>query len=341
MAPAPLAVIGLLSAAVAFGLIAGINVYVRDANAPAMEPGIEHTCGSQAALGATGWPAIAAVGVAGLAVGAVSKPVVFLVSLVVLLAAIVEWMVQAWSERASDDTGYNAAIRGRLLHPLEFPVLATLGLGALIYGFSRIMLSASKDAGRWIFIAVGALFLAGAVVVAIYRGAAKRTIAGVSALAAFAVVGVGVASAVQGQREIEAHPAPSCLSTEEGEGDHGAPKAPSDTAGVYATIVLTDDDFYAVLGNWNGPDKIAYHQLSVRRAARVLVFSTRPPSRSPHRPPGTFGQAQEIVDCTAMVESDGEGYLSIKAVNVPLASTTPMQLQLGGDEARVIEIEVP
>ena len=107
--------------------------------------------------------------------------------------------------------------------------------------------------------------------------------------------------------------------------------------------MLTDDDFYAVLGNWNGPDKIAYHQLSVPRAARVsLVFlnQTSEPARLTARL-GTFGQAQEIVDCTAMVESDGEGYLSIKAVNVPLASTTPMQLQLGGDEARVIEIEVP
>ena len=274
---------------------------------------------------------------------ATSRPVVFLVALVVVLAAIVEWMVQAWSERASDDTGYNATIRGRLLHPLEFPVLATLGLGALIYGFSRIMLSASKDAGRWLFIAIGALFLAGAVVVAIYRGAGKRTIAGVSALAAFAVVGVGVASAVQGQRDIEAHPAPSCLSNEEGEGDHGAPKAPSDTAGVYATIVLTDSDFYAVLGNWNGPDKIAYHQLSVPRNARVsLVFlnQTSEPARLTARL-GKFGDAAESVECTAMVEADGEGYLSIKAVNVPLASTEPMQLQLGGEEAPAIEIQVP
>ena len=341
---ATVGVIGLLSAAVAFGLIAGINVYVRDSNAPAMEPGVEHTCAAaRQPSGASGWPAVAAVGVAGLAIGAVSRPVVFLVALVVVLAAIVEWMVQAWSERASDDTGYNATIRGRLLHPLEFPVLATLGLGALIYGFSRIMLSASKDAGRWLFIAIGALFLAGAVVVAIYRGAGKRTIAGVSALAAFAVVGVGVASAVQGQRDIEAHPAPSCLSNEEGEGDHGAPKAPSDTAGVYATIVLTDSDFYAVLGNWNGPDKIAYHQLSVPRNARVsLVFlkQTSEPARLTARL-GKFGDAAESVECTAMVEADGEGYLSIKAVNVPLASTEPMQLQLGGEEAPAIEIQVP
>ena len=56
---------------------------------------------------------------------------------------------------------------------------------------------------------------------------------------------------------------------------------------------------------------------------------------------GKFGDAAESVECTAMVEADGEGYLSIKAVNVPLASTEPMQLQLGGEEAPAIEIQVP
>jgi len=33
--------------------------------------------------------------------------------------------VQSWSERASADSAYNAGLRKRLLHPLEFPILAT------------------------------------------------------------------------------------------------------------------------------------------------------------------------------------------------------------------------
>ena len=34
-----------------------------------------------------------------------------------------------WSERASADAAYNAGLRKRMLHPLEFPVLAAVGLG--------------------------------------------------------------------------------------------------------------------------------------------------------------------------------------------------------------------
>ena len=41
-------------------------------------------------------------------VGLVTYPVVFIFGVIALLAATVEWMVQAWSERASADAAYNA-----------------------------------------------------------------------------------------------------------------------------------------------------------------------------------------------------------------------------------------
>ena len=98
---------------------------------------------------------------AAIAVGAVSKPIVFKAGVVLVLAAGVEWMVQGWSERASADPAYNAELRKRMLHPLEFPVLGAAGLAVVIYSFSRIMLWIDKSRGPVVFIVAGALVLFG------------------------------------------------------------------------------------------------------------------------------------------------------------------------------------
>ena len=49
---------------------------------------------------------------------------------------------QAWSERASGDDAFNSDIRQRFAHPAEFPLLAALAFGVIVYSFSRIMLFA-------------------------------------------------------------------------------------------------------------------------------------------------------------------------------------------------------
>jgi hypothetical protein len=176
--------VGLITVLVIFAFLAAINLLTRDGNAPSMEPGIEHTApAAQPPVGRSMWPLIAAVGVGGLIVGAVSKPVVFKAAVVVLLAAVVEWMVQSWSERASSDTRYNAGLRSRMMNGLEFPILATIGAALVVYAFSRVMLTANVDAGRWIFIVIGAAVIAGGFLFASGR-TSKRTVAGVCALSA-------------------------------------------------------------------------------------------------------------------------------------------------------------
>ena len=98
--------VGLLSLAIVFGFLAGINFFNADGNVPGMQQGAEYTAAAaQPPVGSSMWPLVAAVGVAGLVVGAVSTPVVFKVSIVVVLAATAEWMVQGWAERATADYG--------------------------------------------------------------------------------------------------------------------------------------------------------------------------------------------------------------------------------------------
>ncbi len=341
--------IGMLSASAVFAFLAGINLFVRDTNAPAMQPGIEYTANAaRRPVRNTGWPLIAALGVAGLAIGAVSKPVVFKAALVVVLAALIEWTVSAWSERASDDDHYNGGIRSRVLNPLEFPVVAAVGLAAIIYAFSRVMLSVDKSAGRVVFIAIGALLLAGAFIIAGRRGAARRTVATVCTVGAFALVGVGVASAVSGQRHIEEHetamsdPATLCLEgVEEEHLDKGSPGAPSASASVFATIVAQADGSLVAVPS--GANLASGSSLTVSRGAQITVLfrnDTDEAQRLTARL-GKVGDAEEIVSCTAGVEPGEEGFLSFKATVVQGASTEPLALQLGGDETASVELLVP
>jgi len=74
---------------------------------------------------------------------------------------------RAWSERASADPHYNAAVRKRILHPLEFPVLGAVVLAIVIYSFSRIMLFLSKETGPAVFGIIAALILLGGLGLAI------------------------------------------------------------------------------------------------------------------------------------------------------------------------------
>ena len=105
------------------------------------------------------WPLVAALSFVLLVLGLVVSPLYFVLGGVVLVAALAEWMVQAWSESASDDVEHNDFARRRLLHPIEFPVIATLGLGVVIFSFSRIMLAISKSAGAVGFIVAAAIVL--------------------------------------------------------------------------------------------------------------------------------------------------------------------------------------
>src|SRR6476469_4070994 len=79
-----LGVMGLLSAAVAFAFMFCINYFTRDGNVSAMsEQVVSESAAAQPPAGRSMWPLIAAVGVAAIALGAVSKPIVFKAGVIV------------------------------------------------------------------------------------------------------------------------------------------------------------------------------------------------------------------------------------------------------------------
>lgn len=349
-----LGTIGLASLAVVFGFLAGINLYTRDGNVASLVPGVERTsAAAQPPVGRSLWPIVGAVGVGGLAVGAVSQPVVFKVSLVVVLATVVEWMIQGWSERASADRAYNEGIRRRLLYPLEFPIVGALIGAAVVYALSRIMLSVSADAGRWVFIVLGTVIVAIGFLFAAKRGLSKGTAAGIVAVGALALVGVGVASAVSGQRTIEEHPHIStavCLGTateaETEEIDDKASQDVSAKSNVISNIELTEDGRLVAFNL--GTEDTEYHEITVPRSTTVHVLFTNK-TEEPRRLTvhlGTFpaedGSAgSEQADCTTAANQDGLSFLTFKLDKSQAASTTPFRLTVPGVEGQEISLVVP
>lgn len=349
-----LGTIGLVSVGVVFAFLAGINIYVRDCNVPPMdEAAVSQSAAGRGPVGRSLWPLVSAVSVAGLAVGAVSKPVVFKVAVVVLIAAIVEWMVETWAQRASGDAAFNDGLRKRLMHPLEFPVLATVVLGAMLYGFSRLMLTISKDAGRWAFILLGAVIVVVGFMIAARRGLSKTTIGGISAVGLLAMLGVGVASAVSGQRTIEEHAhisAAVCLGqapeSEIEEVDHKASQSVSAKSNVVANVVLTDDN-RLVAFNTAIPN-VEYHEIYVPRSTDVHVLFTNRTEEARRLTVhlGTFKatdgtEGTEQADCTTTIEKGGKAFLSFRISKSQAASTTPYRLTVPEVEEQEIKVVVP
>ncbi len=346
--------IGLVTVACVFAFLSGINFFIRDGNVPAMQEGVQRTAAAaRPPVGRSMWPAVASVGLAGLVVGAVSRPVVFKVSVIVVLAALVEWMVQGWSEGASSDAAYNAGIRKRMLHPLEFPILAAVAVGGIIYAFSRIMLSVNKDAGRWVFIVLGTIILVVGFLFAAKRGVSKGTVAGVITVGALALMGVGVVSALQGQRTVEPHPALTsavCLGqaseAETEEVDARGSQAVAGKSSVIASVVLTSDN--RLVAFLNGVPNVEYHEIPVPRSTDVHVLFTNK-SSEPQRLTvhlGTFkaadgSEGSEQADCTTKVKHGGEAFLTFKFPKSQLASSTPYVLTVPGVDGQEIKLLVP
>jgi hypothetical protein len=73
-----LGTIGLVSAAVVFALLFAVNYYTRDGNVSAMsENAVLEAAAAQPPASRSLWPALAALAAGAIAVGAVSKPIVF------------------------------------------------------------------------------------------------------------------------------------------------------------------------------------------------------------------------------------------------------------------------
>lgn len=350
------AAIGLISVAIALLFLLGINLWVRDSNVGGMQSGVTTT--SAAAQGRPGnsmWPAVGALGGALVAVGLVATPVVFKAGIVVLLIAWFEWLVQAWADRASADKRFNASVRGRIMHPMEFPILGAVGLTVVIYSFSRIMLFLSKEAGPAVFVVVAALITVGGFLFANKATLKTSVVSGICTVAALGLVSTGAVMAIDGERSMHEHETVSsepavCSSNEETEVDENGSQGVAAKSNVAATIIFNDEgQLYGQQVGTGGysrtvtlqrsnPSFIMFRNLSdetVRLTANMGAFQI-----DVNGTPVT----DKPVTCTTLVEPDGRQFMNLtfpKSSPPHGPSSEPYTFVVPDVEGATVEIVVP
>ena len=355
-----LGTIGLISAAIALTFLAGINMYVRDSDVSSMDTtALTQSAAAAPVPGPSGWPIVGALGGVLVVVGLVTYPVVFIFGILALLAAAAEWMVQAWSERASADVVFNDNVRSRIAHPLEFPILAAIGAGILIYSFSRIMLFLSKSSGPAVFAAIAALLLAGGFVIAFRPSLRTGAIGVVCVVAALGLVTGGVSAALEGERELHPHETTGaladdgeCETPEETEADEHASQTVAAKANLTAEVILRDDETLVaenlgVTGEQDlvvvtraNPTNVLFRNESSEERRLVLDLGTRSEvdEETGDTLPDTEVPAQI---CTQLVEEGGSQLLTFSIVTRSVVADAPFRFFVPGVDGAELEVLVP
>ena len=343
--PSALGAVALIGLLVATSLLTGITLFTRDG----------HTTEGNTAAATLDtptpsmWPIVGAPGFALVLVGTITTPIVFILGIVAILAALVEWTVQAWSERSSGDVAYNASIRERILNPIEYPILAAVGIAVIIFSFSRVMLAINKDAGAIIFIvAASAISLVG-LLISVRPQLKKGIVQTIAVLAAVGLVGAGIASMGFGLREDlvvaaeEDHYAhQECGAEKSDHFDKGVSETIAATSGADATIELVDGKLTAHAQGIEG----LQDSITVRRSnPSNIIFRNK--DAGEFRLSANLGKKQiadgvmeDVVTCTQLISEGAEQWLTL-TINKPAVSGEPYTLSVPGLEGQSIVVVVP
>lgn len=193
-------VVSLAGALVAFVLLAVLTVESGEGDIDPASPAAATAAATAQAPGSSLWPLAGAIAAGLVVVGLITHQAIFILGVAALLAVLVEWLMQAWAERASADRGYNVEVRRRLMYPLELPIAAALGLGVVIWSFSRIMLALDKSTGAIVFILAAAIILLFGFLFAARPKLGRTVVAGLCTVGAVGMVAAGIAGASSGER---------------------------------------------------------------------------------------------------------------------------------------------
>lgn len=317
-----LGTLGLVFAAIALALLAGLNVYVSDSNVSAMEPSaFDSSAAAQATARPSLWPLLVALGATTLTLGLVTTRAFFVIGLIIMIAGAIEWLVLGWSERASGDQAYNAETRDVMVDPLELPVAGAIGAAVVVYSFSRVMLGLpSKSATVIAFSVAAAVVLAVGTLVGVRRAASKTVLTGAFSVAAVALIGAGAFAGLNGERETHLHHTTADIAEENEcgpeatEADKGASQTVAAKSSVAAEVSFDGSSLEAEVVGYEGnfdtvtlprsnPNNVLFRNESDREAR--LVIEMYPELDDNGNPVGP-----ERV-CTALVEEGGVQLLTL------------------------------
>jgi hypothetical protein len=294
------------------------------------------------------WPLVSVLGAVVLLLGTITTPIVFILGIVVVLAAIVEWVIQAWSERASGDATYNDQVRKRILNPLEYPVLATVGLGVIIFSFSRVMLAIDKSAGAVGFIVVATLVLLAGILFSVRPNLKRSLVTGICVIGALGLVSSGIAGMGSGLREDLAKAAEEdhyshreCGPEKSEHGDKLPLESVSAKSSVIATIEYVEGKLIGMVQGIEGnqetltiprsnPSNLLFRNKTEGEFRLVAHLGERAV---------TEGVVEKVEVCTQLIPAGAEQLLTL-TIPKP-AADKPYTLEIAGVEGQSIEVVVP
>jgi hypothetical protein len=350
--------IGLASAAVALWFIAAVNLFLRDSNVWADEiASVETAAAGVRAPSSSVWPFGFAFASVVLVVGLITYQPVFIIGVVLLLVSGAEWTAEAWAERASDDAAHNAEVRGRIANPLEFPVAAAIGIGIVVYSFSRIMLHLSKTNTVIAFSVLATIVLLLGYIFAYRPGVKPKAAVFIMAAGAIGLVTGGAVAGLSGERTVVPHETTAglneegvdiCTSPKPFEADDKASQSVAATAALAATITL--DDAGKLSYDLNGPSAQGADGITLPRSnPNNIVFQNNSGER--RRLSISLGDhkverdgKEEVVpyyQCTALVDDGGAQNITM-IVGVPsFAFADGFSFFVPGVESAKLNLNVP
>jgi hypothetical protein len=343
--PSALGAVALIGLVAATSLLTGITLFTRDGHATEDQTSAAMVDTPTSSM----WPLIGAAGFSLVLVGTITTPIVFIFGIVAILATLVEWTVQAWSERSSADVAYNASIRGRILNPIEYPVLAAIGVAVIIFLFSRVMLTLSKDAGAIVFIVVATAISLVGLLISVRPQLKKGIVQTIAVLAAVGLVAAGIVSMGLGLREDlvvaaeeDHYGHQECGAEKSDHFDKGASETISASSGADATIELVDGKLTAQVQGIEG----LQDSITVRRAnPSNIIFRNK--DAGEFRLAANLGKKQiadgvmeDVVTCTQLISEGSEQWLTL-TINKPAVSGEPYTLSVPGLEGQSIVVVVP
>ena len=341
-----LGTIGLISAAVALSLLAGLNLFVRDSNVSAMDhEAFEGAAAAQATARPSLWPFLVAFGATTMTLGLVTNRTFFTLGLIAVIAGAIEWLVQGWSERASGEQSYNADARNVMVDPLELPVAGTIAAAVVVYAFSRVMLGLpTPTATVAAFAVLAVLVLAVAALISVKRGVSKGTMIGAFSIVIVALIAGGTVAGLNGEREIHPHHTPGDLAEEnhctdeETDADENASQTVAIKSNVAANIHYDGDELVADVVGFDG----TFEELTVVRSNPTNVLF-RNDSDGPARL--VIDLHPEVDDngtplgperaCTALTEEGGVQLLTVVMTRPSFAVEEGFAFTVAGSDAEL------
>ena len=346
--------VALVFVAIASIFLGAIASYVRDGHVLSTDTEQHDSApAAQRGSGRSWFPLGVALSLGMVVVGLVTSPGIFKVGIALMFAMLGEWLIQNWSDRASDDAGYNDRVRGRVVHPLEIPIAGALLLAVIVLSFSRVFLSLSVSAGPIVFAIVGALVLLFGSMLSIRPGTSRRVIGTICGVAFVGLSVVGVVLALDGEREQlteaaeEDHFAHRACGEEVEYSDEDAVRAVSAKSSVAATVTLKDGALYAEMDGYSGP----LTSITLQRSLNLSILFHNE-DEGEHRMVVTYGKVVESLGggveretllqaCTSLVAKGGQQGVVVNIPKPSFSSTEGFSITVPGLEGASVEVVVP